>query len=285
MCKRALRLVISLVVLFTLFATAWWLSIIPHDVAVCSYSYENGQQECSRYNSIRFAIWRSATFFDEHNWIIATIFAGLLTLFTWRLWRATADLKGSTDKLWEAGEKQIAVTDKSAVAAEKAAKAATDTAKTMEETAERQLRAYITVESVKYEVVTAPIPHNARARVAVKNYGQTPAYDLTVLINADLGEYPLTHELEPLDEQHRSGKSVMAPGGNSAFFTPLGYPIIQSKMTEIADGKVVIYVYGDIQYRDAFDKPRGLKFRVFYGGHDAVSVGAFAICPDGNEYK
>jgi hypothetical protein len=107
MRKHALRLAICLTVLLLLFGIAWRLAIIPHDVTVCSYNYESGQRECPSYNSIRFAVARSAAFLDEHNWIVAAIFAGLLTLFTWRLWRATSGLKESTDKLWEAGERQF----------------------------------------------------------------------------------------------------------------------------------------------------------------------------------
>src|SRR5580704_8617469 len=57
------------------------------------------------------------------EWLIA-FFNGLLVFVTYRLVTTTGDLRRSTDKLWAAGEQQIAVALIAANAAEKSAEAA-----------------------------------------------------------------------------------------------------------------------------------------------------------------
>src|SRR5436190_17884348 len=63
--------------------------------------------------------------FMDHlpDWFVA-IFTGLLVYVTYRLVKATGDLRQSTDKLWEAGERQIGVAQQSASAAERSARTA-----------------------------------------------------------------------------------------------------------------------------------------------------------------
>jgi hypothetical protein len=104
----------------------------------------------------------TAKFLDEHNWLVNALFAGLLTLFTWRLWRATTDLRDSTEKLWTAGEKQTAV-------AERQAKIAEDVFVKLE-------RPYIFVFGAKgFEVDPEDPDQGAFAKYQVANYGKTPA--------------------------------------------------------------------------------------------------------------
>jgi hypothetical protein len=86
--------------------------------------------------------------------ILLTFFTGALAIYTYRLWR-------STEKLWGAGEKQIAVAKESADAARGSVKLA-------EEIAKRQLRAYVHIDAVELE--------GNSIRIKIKNFGTTPAY-------------------------------------------------------------------------------------------------------------
>jgi hypothetical protein len=72
--------------------------------------------------------------------------------------------------------KATAATEKAIIAAQMSASATDRTATAMEDTAERQLRAYITVEAGG--ILTWQANHLAHARVTVKNLGATPAYDV-----------------------------------------------------------------------------------------------------------
>jgi hypothetical protein len=135
-----------------------------------------------------------------------------------------------------------------------------------EKTAERQLRAYVMVESIKYRSVSdVPTPHNAVAEIVLKNYGQTPAQELSVLLGVDLGDRKAGLSLK-LDESQRSGKTAMAPNSVITFAEPLGHPIFDSRMGDIIAGKLFIYVYGEIVYLDVFGEARKTDFRFACGG-------------------
>jgi hypothetical protein len=115
----------------------------------------------------------------EHlaDWFVAA-FTAVVALFTGLLVNATIGLQRSTDKLWEAGERQMAV-----------AKVAADAAAASAEVADRSLkitqRAYIGVEPDgirphrrRREDVPSGGPTDVSAHFFIKNVGQLPAREL-----------------------------------------------------------------------------------------------------------
>jgi len=140
----------------------------------------------------------TAKFLDEHNWLVNALFAGLLTLFTWRLWRATIDLRDSTEKLWTAGEKQIAVAERQA--------------KTAEDVFVKLERPYIFVFGAKgFEVDPSDPDQWVFARYQVANYGKTPGTIENVRAELTTSEDGLNSPLRVEDDNELFLTTVIAP--------------------------------------------------------------------------
>ena len=177
----------------------------------------------------------------------------------------TLTLRRSTDRLWEAGERQL---------------------EHLKEISQQQLGAYVGVESC--EVVSADWGNTFIVEVRIKNAGQTPAFNVTHSIKADLqvlhGD-PLNFDLP----DRNPGKLPIAPG----FLFALRAPIAiggASGTTSIEVGQRTIFVWGRIDYEDVFDKPQHLPFR-FRNGEairkqvgDAMKTVGFRMepCDEGN---
>jgi hypothetical protein len=122
----------ALVVLF--------LSLIPSHYEICEISDKTKEEHCARYQVAQFLGIKISQFLDVHNWLVTALFAGLVTLFTWRLWQATTELRESTDKLWNAGERQLKLAAETSAAQSRdmqaSIKVATDAAKAAAKSAE-----------------------------------------------------------------------------------------------------------------------------------------------------
>jgi hypothetical protein len=129
---------------------------------------------------------------------------------------------------------------------------------TLKDTARQQLRAYVYVEKASVIIDSRKL----RAIVDLRNSGQTPAYDLTVVSRTDGNDFgkafvPRPFENVPLD------KTILGPSGA---ISP------NSEMEILADndlvlqafkqGQGVIYVTGQARYRDAFNRQWVLDFRM-----------------------
>jgi hypothetical protein len=115
---------------------------------------------------------------DHHEGAVVGIATAVVALFTWALWRAT-------------------------MAIDEGARSTLDHLQT---SSQQQLRAYICVEINGAEVI-GPIPKSNvfELRPRVKNFGQTPAYDITVTVGADLLPFPSLEESDlPLVESPSS---------------------------------------------------------------------------------
>jgi hypothetical protein len=123
--------------------------------------------------------------------------------------------------------------------------------------AERQLRAYVFIESV--EMIT--VGRIVRAVLSIKNFGQTPAYDLIVYIGmssrgaSDVFVPPRPDDIE-LD------KLPVGPGMSISTSNQFEVPADNNDLLPALDhGQAVVYVYGRVDYVDAFKVPRYLIFR------------------------
>ena len=108
----------------------------------------------------------------------------------------------------------LKATKRSADTATASARAATTTVDQMHNTAEKQLRAYVCVDSA---LLKFPQPDVPEAQVHFKNCGQTPAYDLRGWIHTWFAEYPLKEVLPTAPDDLRKGTETVAPGRKSTF--------------------------------------------------------------------
>ncbi len=126
-----------------------------------------------------------------------------------------------------------------------------------------------------------------QAAVVIRNTGQTPAHDVTVSSTAQTWDITQTATFGPTPVGPDFSRFVFGPPGfgrrNIRLHTLIGDP---RAVVALKAGTGVLYVYGEILYRDAFGYNHHTSFRHMIGG----SVGwpddnKMPVCPEGNEAK
>jgi hypothetical protein len=148
-----------------------------------------------------------------------------------------------------------------------------------EQTAERQLRAYVfPIEAGLKKLNIGNVPEY---RVIIKNTGQTPAYMVRHIDRFAFVEFPLKKPLpEPIVTSENFTRTHLGPGGTleksgaakKCDGTPV--PFTDRAHEKITGGKAAFYVYGKIDFVDAFMTGGNVEFR---------SDGKLDICEQGNE--
>ena len=120
----------------------------------------------------------------------------------------------------------------------------------------RQLRAYVFVDHGSFELSTDKNRLFIRGLVRVKNYGQTPGYELVTCTRMDIFD---TKSPSFNEDYMGLGKSVIGPGSERDITVNKG-PIDEADLVAIRAGTKSIFIWGRIDYIDAFKKKRYLKF-------------------------
>lgn len=171
------------------------------------------------------------TFFDHMpDWFVA-LFTGVLVCVTVALVR-------STNKLWEAGERQL---------------------RHSADTAQRQLRAYISVEADP----SLPPPHVSPQGIEVTfktiNRGQTPAggvFNWAVIMIAPTNGPVSFRRPRGLEFVANS----MAPGSDASIRARFS-PWRDGEWDAVCADRFRAYVFGRVYYRDAFGRRRYTQYR------------------------
>ena len=154
-----------------------------------------------------------------------------------------------------------------------------------EDTEKRQLRAYVFADELgisEIDSTNGPITW-----VKIKNGGLTPAYQLR-----NLGEYtgavqyPLRRPL-PTSLVIRRGvetASVSELGPGSVHNKPRRHkPLTPLEIIWLRTRKLVLYLFGEVRYQDAFGCDRWMRYRGVLGGPVADHFPEMAIAPEGND--
>jgi hypothetical protein len=136
---------------------------------------------------------------------------------------------------------------------------------------ERQLQAYVFPDSVGLldGTMTTPL-QPARANVPgvgmlIKNYGQTPGY--RVVSWAQIAVINVANENTLVIPPIQTGfYNNLGPGANFSKAIWFDRPLTTPEIADILSGTRAIYLYGRIEYRDVFEKPRFTNFRLRYNG-------------------
>jgi hypothetical protein len=169
-------------------------------------------------------------------------------------------------------------TKEAARAAGESAKAARDTVELARKTAERELRAYVMVDTVAFFQPDGP-DGRTYIHVELKNFGQTPCYRGELIAGADVC---LTKPLDfviPLDEKsERYPEVTMAPGHLHIIHIERSEEVT-GKWHSLNDSGKTAYVWGRLIYQDAFDNKHVTEFQLFNPFFNALN---FAFCKVGN---
>jgi hypothetical protein len=214
----------------------------PKEHSENSEAQQTEKYNCSTpYASFKVGLYESWRFAHEaHEEIIAvaTIFIAMFTII---LGLFTVNLAGSTDSL----------------------------VKSAERTAERQLRAYLSIEKA---IRVDSHSLSPEFLISFKNRGQTPAYSGKNWVDVKVGERPLTTILVRSDTVALD-KFELTPGHEFTVHQINGEKSISistEQTTEFNDGKIAFYVFGQLDFIDAFGKARWLKFRFRYGSESVA---------------
>ena len=149
------------------------------------------------------------------------------------------------------------------------------------ETSIQQLRAY--VHAGLPEIGRAFSDENGHLSVEliIKNYGQTPAYQLKSSAFIGFYKLPLSKILDSANYGNGS-LGCIAPNQFFRVYPVLGRKLDQSEINDIKVQKAGIYVWGYLEYIDIFKAKRTTEFKMLSTGND-FRDGVFAYCTDGNE--
>src|ERR1700733_5256802 len=142
----------------------------------------------------------------------------------------------------------------------------------MRESSERQLQAYVLPDKssiVDGTMLTPPQPAKMNVpgvTMLIRNFGQTPAYK--VISWAQIAVIAVENEntmlvVPPLQKRF---SNTVGPGGTNNKALWFDRPLAANEITDIAAGVRGIYLYGKIEYQDAFNRLRFTNFRLRYTG-------------------
>jgi hypothetical protein len=137
-----------------------------------------------------------------------------------------------------------------------------------EGTAKRQLRAYVCLD-------TAEVAFDGGQPVAYVNFrnsGQTPAYEAHGWAAVEAGPHPLQAPL-PLPEKIAKAKYTVGPEAKFGFPGRRKTQLFsEAELASFAKPENTLYVYGRVDYRDAFGDWWYTNFRLVAGGKAGLRV-------------
>jgi hypothetical protein len=132
----------------------------------------------------------------------------------------------------------------------------------LKDTGERQLRAYVSVSRAQLKIGKGII----RAQVHIKNYGQTPAYEVRQWIHKWVESHPLSVALPEPSEDFKMATAILGPGDHNVMDVSWQMPPNLVLGTRAS----TVYIYGKILYKDAFGRTRYAKYRLIHGGSEPL---------------
>lgn len=162
-------------------------------------------------------------------------------------------------------------TKKAIEATNRFADAARDQVNLAKDTEQRQLRAYVHYRAGEIDLRSQTI---YAAGLAVKNWGQTPAYHTLSWINADVREFPLQSALD-LQEPEEIWSDV-GPGAEINLSHVTQVALTPDDLAAIRARTKAIYVWGTVRYRDTFGSKHHTDF-YFRNDDNEVSPGQWGL--------
>jgi hypothetical protein len=144
---------------------------------------------------------------------------------------------------------------------------------------ERQLRAYVFPRAE--ELRDYGVGKTAYLYVKITNLGQTPAYKFKQAARGGYRNFPLTEPI-PHTQDMEPESAPLGPGDFVYAKAKIMHPLTQAHLNEIKAGKKALYFVGQIDFVDAFGKPRWVKYCFASGGSDDFPLGIVRRYKRGN---
>jgi hypothetical protein len=146
--------------------------------------------------------------------------------------------------------------------------------KSGEKHSERELRAYVfptdfKVRNFKTALSSVDPSQRISAFVTIKNTGQTPAYKFTCQVKMIVGAFPQT-DFTISKEEIDFTPGYLGPEGIVSWSPIKDTLLTREHAKAVAEGDWAIYVFGRIDYVDAFKVPHWTTFRTLARGDHGV---------------
>lgn len=126
-------------------------------------------------------------------------------------------------------------------------------------TTRAQLRAHIVVDAGG---IIPFVEGQSVAHYTIRNVGYRPASNVQWWTNADFSSDGHRRKFD-IDWKEVKGKLVLAPGGSSE--RALKFGSTKSQIENFVNKSWLIYVWGEVRYKDGFHKRRWIRFCHRYG--------------------
>ena len=149
------------------------------------------------------------------------------------------------------------------------------------DTAQRQLRAYVGVETGSVAAIGLGV---FRASITVKNAGLTPAHNVRHFGELILGSLPEPSTLPEMDESQGASAYVLLPGGEM-YAGATSDVLTTEDWSRIGSKQATLYAYGTILYIDAFQQKRVSTYRMMMAPDDVRTTNrgeTLTVCAEGN---
>ena len=214
----------------------WWASsgyIV--EGPICE-TYEP-PKNCESRNVIFYSAWAVAKALDHWSTLITALATVVIGFFLFTLW-------SSNRKILQATNQSINLTA---------------------DTAKRQLRAYVLLDPDKpIEKLRVAVGEEPQFVLKMKNFGLTPAYKLIVLRGSAFAPWPLPDSMDLTIRGPVDGVQIVPPGGvhfwGSSVDAPHGNVVTQEAFNSMRVGNIRFYIFGRINYLDAYDIARYTHF-------------------------
>lgn len=144
-------------------------------------------------------------------------------------------------------------------------------------TAERQLRAYLFVEDVRRWRRKVGDPWMIELKI--KNFGQTPAYRVTLVIETQFIDASAEKSFVPPAPTYEVSVTDLAPGHTQT--TQQDIPGLSGQIwNDFKAYQIVIFFWGRIDFVDAYGRKRWIRFRLYQNGGYLLNL---SYCAEGNE--
>lgn len=157
-------------------------------------------------------------------------------------------------------------------------KATRDLVSGADRNAERQARAYISVMQARVFFAESSL----RVIVHAKNYGQTPAYNVSHIYGAEIAILPFEPDFIRTGERPNDKSGSIGPGAEHGFILTLDN-IPADRLNAAKRGSLPVIAWGAIWYDDAFGNERRTDFRFVYEGTQTQPPGLMSLSLKGNE--
>jgi hypothetical protein len=155
-----------------------------------------------------------------------------------------------------------------------------------ERTTRRQMRAFVYLNNGSVYNIASPLaplaiykPTGAElvspnegplAQLTIKNSGSTPAFKVMHWGNILVSDFPLKISLPPIQKSKNAPSSAIPPEGVNTKTIRIFQALTPDEVAGLRNGTKAIWIYGEINYRDAFRRKRTSRYRLFHNNQSGA---------------